>query len=80
MLKTTTEEVVKVGNLSSLKYLFELIGLHPACGNPDAKAEAQDSDDLAAKLLAEIFPNNSSGGEDAEENEARATVSSDSVE
>lgn len=32
MVRTTTEEVVKVGNLAALKYLFELIGVYPSGG------------------------------------------------
>jgi len=47
MVRTTTE-VVKVGNLAALKYLFELIGVYPSGG---ASAVGEDSDDLARTLL-----------------------------
>ena len=47
MVRTTTE-VVKVGNLAALKYLFELIGVYPSGG---ASAVEEDSDDLARTLL-----------------------------
>jgi hypothetical protein len=49
MVKTTTDEVVKVGNLAALKYLFELIGVYP--GEAGGKTEDADSDDLARALL-----------------------------
>jgi hypothetical protein len=49
MLRTTTDECVKVGNLSAIKYLFEVIGLCPASAT--ANAERADSDDLTRALL-----------------------------
>jgi hypothetical protein len=49
MVKTATEECAKVGNLSALKYLFEVIGLYPPSAT--ANAERADSDDLARELL-----------------------------
>ncbi len=49
MLRTTTEECVKVGNLSALKYLFEVIGLFPPTDAVDP--EHTDSDDLTRELL-----------------------------
>jgi hypothetical protein len=49
MVKTTTEEVVKVGNLAALKYLFELIGVYP--GGGATASEDADSDDLTRTLL-----------------------------
>jgi hypothetical protein len=52
MVKTTTEEVVKVGNLAALKYLFELIGVYP--GGRAPIAEEADSDDLARTLLSRL--------------------------
>jgi len=49
MLRTTTDECVKVGNLSAMKYLFEVIGLYPASAT--ANAERADRDDLTRALL-----------------------------
>ena len=49
MVKTTTGECVKVGNLSALKHLFEVIGLYPP--SAAANGEHADSDDLTRKLL-----------------------------
>ena len=40
MAKTATEECVKVGNLSALKYLFGVIELYPL--SPTAAAEESD--------------------------------------
>jgi hypothetical protein len=52
MVKTATDEAVKVGNLQSLKYLFELIGLHPAEGAGSTEPEV--GNDLSALLLKQL--------------------------
>ena len=62
MVKTATEECVKVGNLSALKYLFEVIGLYPL--SPTAAAEESDSDDLGAGTSesVRVWERSGSGG------------------
>lgn len=77
MVRTATDEAVKVGNLSSLKYLFEMIGLYP----PTATESAQetDGDDLARLLLKRLNVGKESNLDDTE-GEAANAVRSDSVE
>src|SRR6266545_7888007 len=77
MLRTTTEECVKVGNLSALKYLFEVIGLYPPSAAADP--EHSDSDDLTRELLNRLGIGQEGDAEDGKV--ARpAEVGSDSVE
>jgi hypothetical protein len=76
MVRAATEEAVKVGNLSSLKYLFEMIGLYPSTATA---AEETDSDDLARVLLNRL----NFGKETSLENtqaEVPTAARSDSVE
>ena len=54
MVKTSRDEAVKVGDLSAMKYLFELIGLYPASANAAEHTESDDGNDIAAALLAEL--------------------------
>lgn len=54
MVQTATEEAVKVSDLSAMKYLFELIGLHPAIAVANVKSESDEDDGIAAGLLAEL--------------------------
>jgi hypothetical protein len=54
MVKTSTDEAVKVGDLSAMKYLFELIGLHPVSADATGHKESDDGNDIAAALLAEL--------------------------
>ncbi len=77
MLKTTTDECVKVGNLSAMKYLFEVIGLYP----PSAAADAEhaDSDDLTRELLNRLDFGREADAQD-EKVACPAEVGSDSVE
>jgi hypothetical protein len=77
MVKTATEDTMKVANLSSMKYLFEMIGLYPPAATPCA--EETDSDDLARVLLNRLKVGKGSGVENTEA-EAAAAVRSDSVE
>ncbi len=51
MVTTATQEVCKVGNVAALKYLFDLIGLHPPSGEP---VEEADSNELAKVLLSRL--------------------------
>jgi hypothetical protein len=77
MVKTTTEDAMKVGNLSSLKYLFEMIGLYPP--TTMAGAGETDSDDLARVLLNRLDIGKETNTESAK-GEAPTAVRSDSVE
>jgi hypothetical protein len=76
MVKTTTEEVVKVGNLAALKYLFELIGVYPGAS---ASAVEEDSDDLARSLLNRLDLRKREDG-DNENLEPPTEAEKDSVE
>lgn len=78
MVKTATDEAVKVGNLQSLKYLFELIGLHPAEGT--GSGEPAVGNDLSAVLLKQLGLEPAPA--DAEETEVavKAESGSDPVE
>ena len=76
MVKTATDEAVKVGNLQSLKYLFELIGLHPAEGA--SSAEPAIGNDLSAVLLKQLGLE--PVADDAEETEVAVKAGSDPVE
>jgi hypothetical protein len=80
MLKTSTNEAVKVGDLSAMKYLFELIGLHPASANATSNTESDDGNDIAPALLAELGISATSEEEPADDGEVAAFVESDSVE
>jgi hypothetical protein len=80
MVKTSTDEAVKVGDLSAMKYLFELIGLHPASPNAAEPTESDDGNDITAALLAELGISTKSEEERADEGEVAASVGSDSVE
>lgn len=80
MVKTSTDEAVKVGDLSAMKYLFELIGLHPASPNATEHTESDDGNDIAAALLAELGISAKSGEKSGDEGEVAASVESDSVE
>jgi hypothetical protein len=77
MVKTTTEEVIKVGNLSALKYLFEVIGLYPPAAG--SSAEGADSNDLTLALLNRLDIGKEAEAGDAKHEPATA-VGSDSVE
>jgi len=77
LVKTTTGECVKVGNLSALKYLFEGIGLYPPSAT--ANGEHADSDDLTRKLLNRLEFGQEADAEDAKA-ACPAEVGSDSVE
>jgi hypothetical protein len=74
MVKALTGEAVKVGDLSAMKYLFELIGLHPASPNATGPTESDDGNDIAAALLAELGISATSGEEPAGSGEVEATV------
>lgn len=81
MVKATTEEAVKVGDLSAMKYLFELIGLHPAAACSGEKIESDDGNEITAALLAELGISTDSAAEAAAgDDEVAAVVGSDSVE
>jgi len=80
MVKTSTDEAVKVGDLSAMKYLFELIGLHPASPNATGNTESDDGNDIAAALLAELGISAKPGKKSGDEGEVAASVESDSVE
>ena len=81
MTSANIEEASK-GNLSPLKYLFEVLGLYPATAGEEA--EPADGNDLARVLLKRFdFP--SQGPADEESNEpsteaVTAPVGDDSVE
>jgi hypothetical protein len=77
MVNTTTEEVIKVGNLSALKYLFEVIGLYPQAAAPSA--EDADSNDLTLALLNRLDIGKEAEAGDAK-HELATAVGSDSVE
>jgi len=49
MVRTTTEEVVRGGNLAALNYRFEPMGPYPT--GASAHVAQRDSDDLARELL-----------------------------
>ncbi len=68
---------VKVGNLSALKYLFEVIGLYPSSAT--ANGEHADSDDLTRKLLNRLEFGQEADAEDGKA-ACPAEVRSDSVE
>jgi hypothetical protein len=80
MVKTSRDEAAKVGDLSAMKYLFELIGLYPASANAAEHTESDDGNDIAAALLAELGISAKSGEERADDGEVAASVESDSVE
>lgn len=80
MVKTSTDEAVKVGDLSAMKYLFELIGLHPASPNATVNTESDDGNDIAAALLAELGISAKPEDEPAGSDEVAATVEGDWVE
>lgn len=81
MVKTATEEAVKVSDLSAMKYLFELIGLHPAIVSAAEKNEnGGGGNAIAAALLAELGISTNAEAEAVPDNEAAAAAESDSVE
>jgi hypothetical protein len=82
MVKTSTNEAVKVGDLSTMKYLFELIGLHPASADATGDQESDDGNgnDIATALLAELGISAKSEEESSDDGEVAASVESDSVE
>jgi hypothetical protein len=51
MVKTSTEEFKKNGNISTLKFLFEAIGLFPC---PPGTHESAEDDSLTATLLRRL--------------------------
>jgi hypothetical protein len=81
MTSANVEEASK-GNLSPLKYLFEVLGLYPATAGEEA--EPAEGNDLARVLLKRFnFPFQGPADEEASEpsNEAvAAPVGDDSVE
>jgi hypothetical protein len=78
MVKTSTDEAEH--DLSALKYLFELIGLHPASPNSTGNTENDDGNDIAAALLAELGISAKPEDEPAGSDEVAATVEGDWVE
>jgi len=82
MVKTSTDEAVKVGDLSAMKYLFELIGLYPASADATDPKESDDGNgnDITTALLAELGISAKSEEEPADDGEVGASVGSDSVE
>ena len=75
-----TDEAVKVGDLSAMKYLFELIGLHPVSGDATGDKESDDGNDIAAALLAELGFSAKSDEKSGDDGEVAASVEGDSVE
>jgi hypothetical protein len=80
MVKASTDEAAKVGDLSAMKYLFELIGLYPASANAAEHRESDHGNDIAAALLAELGISAKSEEEPDDDGEVAASVESDSVE
>jgi hypothetical protein len=82
MVKTSTDEAVKVGDLSAMKYLFELIGLYPASADSTGHTESDEGNgnDITAALLAELGISTKLEEEPADDGEVGASVESDSVE
>lgn len=60
MVKTTTDEFKKTGNISTLKYLFEMIGLFPCPAGEEANSQ---DDSLTAALFERLGAPKPNGGE-----------------
>ena len=69
-----------MGDLSAMKYLFELIGLYPASANAAEHTESNGGNDIATAFLAELGISAKAEGEPGDDGEVAVSVKSDSVE
>ena len=64
MVKDTVEDIEKKGNLTAVKFLFEMIGLYPGLAGEEEPATGQDS--LARALFEKLgLPEEAEGGADS---------------
>ena len=64
MVKDTVEDIEKKGNLTAVKFLFEMIGLYPGLAGEEEPATGEDS--LARALFEKLgLPEEAGGGADS---------------